>query len=745
MASVFTCKISPYVTLNSGIKPRFGVRAQSLGGGDSTVLSSDVIVVNETSFVGKKEKNGALIDGGSGEKEKSGALIDGGNNGRLKPRIEKKWVKDAIFKDLELLWDDGYGTKTVKDYLDGAKEVIKPDGGPPRWFCPAECGQPLKNSPVLLFLPGLDGVGLGLTLHHKALGKAFEVRCLHIPVHDRTTFEGPSVMCMLACRCDPHAFFVLWHGLVKIVEETVRLEHASSPNKPIYLVGESFGACLALAIAARNPKIDLVLILVNPATSFGRSKLPLLPILEAMPGGLHDAFPFLVGFVTGNPLKMAMANVEHNLPPRLQFQQLYHNLTALLPSVSVLSDVIPKETLLWRLKLLKSAAAYVNSRLHAVKAEALVLASGNDSLLPSKDEAHHLKSSLKNCKVRYFKDNGHSMLMEDGFNLLTIIKGTCKYRRSRRLDLVSDFLPPSMSEFKYAFDEVVGLLRFATGPAMFSTLDDGKIVKGLAGVPDKGPVIFIGYHMLMGLEIYSLVEEFLREKNIMVRGVAHPDLFSEIMEGSDTEFSVSDWMKVMGAVPVTASNLFKLLSKKSHVLLYPGGQREALHYKGEAYKLIWPDQPEFVRMAARFGATIIPFGTVGEDDVAELALDYHDMMKIPILNDFIRSAMSKGTRVRDESKGEVASTDLFIPGLLPKVPGRFYFLFGKPIQTKGMKEMLEDKENANELYLHVKSEVQNSIAYLLKKREEDPYRSIIDRTIYRAFRSPLNEVPAFDP
>jgi hypothetical protein len=33
----------------------------------------------------------------------------------------------------------------------------------------------------------------------------------------------------------------------------------------------------------------------------------------------------------------------------------------------------------------------------------------------------------------------------------------------------------------------------------------------------------------------------------------------------------------MGAVPVTASNLFNLLSTKSHVLLYPGGAREALH------------------------------------------------------------------------------------------------------------------------------------------------------------------------
>lgn len=52
--------------------------------------------------------------------------------------------------------------------------------------------------------------------------------------------------------------------LVKFVERTVRMKHASSPNKPIYLVGDSFGGCLALAVAAHNPKIDLVLILANP-------------------------------------------------------------------------------------------------------------------------------------------------------------------------------------------------------------------------------------------------------------------------------------------------------------------------------------------------------------------------------------------------------------------------------------------------------------------------------------------------
>ena len=35
---------------------------------------------------------------------------------------------------------------------------------------------------------------------------------------------------------------------------------------------------------------------------------------------------------------------------------------------------MPKDALLWKLKLLHSAALYTNSRLHAVRAEVLVLA-----------------------------------------------------------------------------------------------------------------------------------------------------------------------------------------------------------------------------------------------------------------------------------------------------------------------------------------------------------------------------------
>ncbi|XP_078445009.1 esterase/lipase/thioesterase family protein [Wolffia australiana] len=645
--------------------------------------------------------------------------------------VEKRVEGDGVVKgavsgeerrreNLRALYEDGFGQASVKDYLEWARDIIKPDGGGPRWFCPLECGAPLEGSPLLLFLPGADGVGLGLILHHRSLGKVFEVRCLHLPVYDRTPYEG----------------------LLKFVEDTVRMEHASSPSRPIFIVGDSFGGCLALSVAARNLTIDLSLVLCNPATSFGRSQLqPVIPVLESIPNELHFAVPYLLSFIMGDPVKLAMANLPRGLSPSETVDQLSNSLVSMLPGLSDLSDILPKETLSWKLKLLQDGAAYTNSRLHAVRADVLLLCSGKDYMLPSAEEAARLRSSLKSCKVRYFKDNGHTLLLEDGINLLTIIKGTNMYRRSRKHDSVSDFLPPSMSEFKAAFDNEKWF-NVATSPVFFSTLENGDIVRGISGVPDEGPVLLVGYHMLMGLELSPLYEEFLREKKVAVRGMAHPLLFSSKMESSLPEFSRNDLMKVFGALRVSPLSMYRLFSEKSFVLLYPGGAREALHRKGEEYKLFWPDQPEFVRMAARFGVTIVPFGVIGEDDVTELVIDYDDLQNIPIVKGWIEEVNDGGTRVRDDTDGEL-NQDLHFPGLLPKIPGRFYYLFGKPIKMAGKEAILKDRENAKKLYLQTKAEVENIIAYLKRKREEDPYRSILQRAFYQAANGP-REIPTFE-
>ncbi len=53
------------------------------------------------------------------------------------------------------------------------------------------------------------------------------------------------------------------------------------------------------------------------------------------------------------------------------------------------------------------------------------------------------------------------------------------------------------------------------------------------------------------------------------------------------------------------------------MLLFPGGIREALHGPGEDYQLFWPSKTDFVRVAARFDAVVVPFGGIGADDSAQ--------------------------------------------------------------------------------------------------------------------------------
>lgn len=124
------------------------------------------------------------------------------------------------------------------------------------------------------------------------------------------------------------------------------------------------------------------------------------------------------------------------------------------------------------------------------------------------------------------------------------------------------------------------------------------IVHGLGGIPMEGPVLIVGYHMFLGIELIPLVCQFFcPEKNYIARnGTPYAILDSFLF----------DQIGIFGGVPVSAINFYKLLSLKCHILLYPGGIREALHRKGEEYKLFWPEQSEFVRMAARFGAKIVP-------------------------------------------------------------------------------------------------------------------------------------------
>nr|CAB3477166.1 unnamed protein product [Digitaria exilis] len=596
----------------------------------------------------------------------------------------------ASYRGLLPLYDDGYQTvKNLDDYYESLEELVKHDSGPPRWFCPVDAGSPIEDAPLMLYLPGVDGMGTGLFMHHKALGRIFELRCMHVPFHDRTPFED----------------------LVTMVEDVVRKEHATSPNRPIYLLGNSFGGCLALAVAARNPHIDLILVLVNPATSYEKSGIQqLLSFFSLFSDQACMAITALLNYNIENEAYMAVSSIINGKHPLAALNRLTNNMSSFLKHSNIL-DKIPEDTLKWKMKLIKRAASYANYRLQSVQAEVLLLASCGDKLLPSKAEADRLQKLLPKCKIYFFDKHGHSLLLEYGVHVASIIKCTDLYRHSRRFHPVFDFIPPSTTELKEV-DKATRDLRFRTCPAMYSTLEDGTVVRGLAGVPQDGPVLLVGNHMLLGIELISLAAEFLRLKGVVVRGIAHPLLMYKY--------------------------IYKLLAAGEFVLLYPGGHREALHCKGEEHRLFWPSKAEFVRLAAQFNATIVPFGVVGEDDLLEVLCTFEDIRNAPFGKEMIQ-AYSDHLKLRD------VDHEVFFPGLYLKMPGRFYYQFGKPIPTKGRQDVLTDKQAAHDLYMHVKSEVERIISYLLEKRTEDKFRSLIPRMLYQAARGPTCEVPAFDP
>lgn len=104
-------------------------------------------------------------------------------------------------------------------------------------------------------------------------------------------------------------------------------------------------------------------------------------------------------------------------------------------------------------------------------------------------------------------------------------------------------------------------------------------MKGLGGIPSEGPVLFVGYHMLLALDLIPMISQLFIERKISLRGVAHPFLFTKLRENSCHYKPPFDALAMTGAVPVSAKNFYKLLSSKSHILLYPGGLREAFHRK----------------------------------------------------------------------------------------------------------------------------------------------------------------------
>lgn len=59
--------------------------------------------------------------------------------------------------------------------------------------------------------------------------------------------------------------------------------------------------------------------------------------------------------------------------------------------------------------------------------------------------------------------------------------------------------------------------------------------------------------------------------------------------------------------------------------------------------------------------------------------------------------------------------------------------------------MANDRQACQQLYDKVKSEVEDGMGYLLRKREQDPYKDLLPRLLYEATWGGKRRAPSFEP
>jgi pimeloyl-ACP methyl ester carboxylesterase len=233
--------------------------------------------------------------------------------------------------------------------------------------------------PLFVFLPGLDGTGQLLQTQTESLKGIFDVRCLAIPPTDQSS----------------------WQELAATVVALVRQELALHPRQLVYLCGESFGGCLALQVALLAPELWQRIILINPASSFGRR--PWIGWSALIVRWLPEPV-YRLSAVTLLPF---LASLERILPADQE---------AMLAAIRT----VPQVTSLWRLSLLNQFQLYLEE-LRRLTMPILLIASAADRLLPSVSEVERLQAALPQAEIMILPSSGHACLLESEVRLAKII------------------------------------------------------------------------------------------------------------------------------------------------------------------------------------------------------------------------------------------------------------------------------------------------------------------------------------
>ena len=247
-------------------------------------------------------------------------------------------------------------------------------------------------------------------------------------------------------------------------------------------------------------------------------------------------------------------------------------------------------------------------------------------------------------------------------------------------------------------------------------------ISGLEHLPRDRPVLAVGNHTLMGvLDVPLLVLGLYEQRGIFLRSL-----------GDHLHFRIPLWRDQLahfGTVDGTRENCRALMRAGESILVFPGGGREVFKHKGEKYHLIWKERVGFVRLAVEHGYAIAPLAAVGAEECYDIVVDGDELLATP-LGPLLRRIAPRPEEIPPLVRGI---------GPLPR-PERFYFHFGRPIDTRPYAGRQRDAAFCMALRERVRRAIERGMRQLLAERARDPQRALRARLV-RQLRGALAGQP----
>jgi len=226
------------------------------------------------------------------------------------------------------------------------------------------------SKPIALLIPGLDGTG---GLYYRQI-------------------QPLSAMYHVAVQAFSPLSDVTFEDLVEELAETVS-DHA---NRPIVVVGESFGGTVAMHFVLAYPERVRALALINTFPYYrrrGRIHLGcrLLPLLQWA----------VLKRIRNSVVDHVLASEGIPLADRLKYQEIIRRVS--LPAYRRRLELVRDVNLI--------------GRLTEIQVPTYLFASGRDKLVPSIVEAHFMASRIPHAVLYEFPHAGHALLQTPGFSL----------------------------------------------------------------------------------------------------------------------------------------------------------------------------------------------------------------------------------------------------------------------------------------------------------------------------------------